>query len=233
MTVTPDIRTHATYDGTTYRNGQIPARLLAPLDGLHGRDGTMRAELRRDAAAAFNAARRDAAAIGETLQLRGWYRTLAEQQEFYDRPHDAAVAVPGYSNHGLALAIDVRDVGGVGEFGNARRRKLDPILKRHGFTDTEGRRVNEPWHYVYDPAADRGTDPEEVLDMTEAQLKAALTEWAKSTAGRKAICAAVWNTDGVVQAPADTDRKKDPYWAPATLLKNVRLQVIRLGKKGA
>lgn len=64
--------------------------------------------------------------------------------------------MPGYSNHGLGLAIDVSNFGGVGQFNNARRRKLIGILKKHGWTEVEGRRVNEPWHLVYDPSQDDG-----------------------------------------------------------------------------
>ena len=150
-------RTSASFSGVAYANGKIPSSLLGKLDGKHGSSMTLNAYLRKDAAASFNRARAEIKkAHGETLSVRGWYRTYAEQVKFYTRPHSAAVAVPGYSNHGLGLAIDVSNFGGVGQFNNARRKKMISILKKHGWTEDEGRRVNEPWHLVYSPAKDKG-----------------------------------------------------------------------------
>ena len=150
-------RTSGTYAGKHYSNGKMPSSVLARLDGLHGSSQTIVAYLRTDAAHAFNRARAEIKErFGETLSVRGWYRTYAEQLRFYNRPHSAAVAVPGYSNHGLGTAIDVSNFGGVGDFNNARRNRLYPILKKHGFTEGEGRRVNEPWHLDYVPSTDKG-----------------------------------------------------------------------------
>lgn len=171
-----------TFGGTTYSNGNAPAALLAELNpkGLHGTVGRSRAFLRKDAAASWNRAIAEVKAkTGLDLTVRGWNRSYAEQRAFflyrysagaysrygdyrywngvrYGRVRGAAAAVPGYSNHGWGLAVDVLNFGGVGQFENARRTKAMPILRKHGWTDTEGHRVNEPWHLVYDPAADKG-----------------------------------------------------------------------------
>ncbi|MFE7408606.1 peptidoglycan-binding protein [Isoptericola sp. NPDC057559] len=170
------------FRGRSYRNGCVPSSVLDELQpsGRHGTDGRSRAFLRKDAAASWNRAIDDVrAGTGLQLTVRGWNRSLAEQQGFflqryrrgarspfgdyrrYDgstwgRVGGAAAAVPGYSNHGWALAVDVQDFGGVGEWGNARRAKAFPILREHGWTDVEGRRVNEPWHLVYCPGDDHG-----------------------------------------------------------------------------
>lgn len=170
------------YAGVAYSNGNAPAALLAELNpkGKHGTAGRSRAYLRKDAAAAWNRAIAEVKdKTGLDLTVRGWNRSYAEQRAFflqryragayspyrdyrrwngvqYGRVTGAAAAVPGYSNHGWGLAVDVNNFGGVGQFSNSRRVKALPILKKHGFTETEGRRVSEPWHLVYDPSQDKG-----------------------------------------------------------------------------
>ncbi|MFJ2298170.1 M15 family metallopeptidase [Oerskovia paurometabola] len=158
---------------TTYANGSVPPSLLAPLDGQP------EASLRADAAAAWNRARADVwRRTGITLRVRGWNRTLDEQRRFfleryeprrtggtdvrwyqgvrYVRVRGAAAAIPGTSNHGYGIAVDVEDYGNVGEFNYPRRVATFPILAEHGWTDTEGRgAIREPWHLVYDPARDQ------------------------------------------------------------------------------
>ncbi|PFG43148.1 D-alanyl-D-alanine carboxypeptidase-like protein [Isoptericola jiangsuensis] len=165
----------------SYRNGSLPASMLAEVmpSGRHGTSGRARAYLRKDAADSWNRAiEQIEAETGLQLTVRGWTRTLDEQRTFflqryrrgarspfgdyrkydgavYGRVDGAAAAVPGFSNHGWGLAVDVNDFGGVGEFGNGRRGQAFPILAVHGWTETEGRRVDEPWHLVYSPSADR------------------------------------------------------------------------------
>lgn len=155
-----------------YPNGSVPASALAPLDGQPG------CFLRADAAHAWNLGRAEVRRrTGIVLSVRGWNRSLAEQELFffqryeqragngpygdvrwykgkrYVRVRGAAAAIPGTSNHGWGLAVDVADYGNVGEFGNARRVATFPILAQYGWTDTEGRGViREPWHLVFNPA---------------------------------------------------------------------------------
>lgn len=170
----------ATYKGVTYSNGNMPKKFRKALAGQSN------AYLRIDAAEAWNAAREEALKeTGVLLTVRGWDRTIGEQRTFfleryeprssgsgpygdvrwyngkrYVRVRGAAAAIPGTSNHGLGLAVDVVDFGSVGQFNATRRVKTIAILKRHGFTDTEGRgKIQEPWHLVYDPKKDQGKKP--------------------------------------------------------------------------
>lgn len=169
--------TSATYKGKTYKNGSVPTSFLRPLDGQPD------AKLREDAASGWNRAKAEAKRLKNiTLTVRGWNRSISEQKRFffqryrlqasgsgpfgdvrwyngrrYVRFTGAAAAIPGTSNHGLGLAVDVNDFGGVGNFSDPRRVATIAILKKHGFTETEGRGViKEPWHLVYNPATDRG-----------------------------------------------------------------------------
>jgi hypothetical protein len=194
-----------TFGGGKYLNGQCPPALLAELtpSGKHGTSGTSKAYLRADGAASWNRAIADVERrTGLVLTVRGWNRSLAEQERFfferyevrwtgagpfndvrwyklkrYVRVRGASAAIPGRSNHGWALAVDVNDFGGVGEFDNARRRLAFPILAEHGWTDTEGRQehVNEPWHLVYDPTKDKNrgqaAPTTEEDDMTPEQAR--------------------------------------------------------------
>ena len=162
-----------TFKGKTYKNGEVPAVLLAPVKGTPG------AFLRVDAADAWGRAYDEVLAVtGIRLTVRGWMRTKAEQVTFYTQRHRKAkpgervccywdgvpyvftgvghASPPGKSNHGWGLAVDVDDFGGVGNFNHPRRVKTIATLKKHGWTDTEGRgSIQEPWHLVYNPASDR------------------------------------------------------------------------------
>jgi hypothetical protein len=180
-----------------YKNGEVPASALAPLDG---QPGTF---LRADAAASWNRARKEIkAATGRDIRARGWNRTLAEQVKFFNlaykpqasggtdarwwngrryvrRPGKAAAAIPGTSNHGWGIAVDVEDFGLENQWNSAWRAKAFPILAKHGWTDHSGRSIGEPWHIEYDPNRDQGKntapEPEPIksrgfLDMlTDAQ----------------------------------------------------------------
>lgn len=64
----------------------------------------------------------------------------------------AAAAVPGTSNHGLGLAVDVSGLGG---FGGERYREMASVATSFGWTNDAGRTVNEAWHWQYDARLDR------------------------------------------------------------------------------
>lgn len=166
----------ATFAGLTYTNGNVPASLLRPLDG----ENFGNAVLRRDAAESWNRARTDVEArTGIVLTVRGWNRSLAEQERFfferyerqatgtglfgdvrwyqgvrYVRTSGAPAAIPGTSNHGWGTTVDVVDFGAYGTDGNDRRDKAMPILRKHGWTDDEGQSISEPWHIEYVPTRD-------------------------------------------------------------------------------
>lgn len=60
-------------------------------------------------------------------------------------PGNATAAVPGRSNHGWACAVDVTDLGG---FTSDHYEQFAAVAARYGWTNTEGRRIDEPWHWV-------------------------------------------------------------------------------------
>lgn len=147
-------------------------------------------KLRQDAANAWARANKAAGLIPE---LTGSWRSYATQEQlFRDRYREgnhagkpgytndvrtwlgkkwtrragtAAAAVPGTSNHGGGLAVDVRTT----RTATTRKRPVvvftgfsDPdrlnwlkAAKPHGWGDTEGRSVNEPWHLTYYPNQDQ------------------------------------------------------------------------------
>lgn len=61
---------------------------------------------------------------------------------------------------------------------------------------------------------------------TEQDLINAISKWAKSTDGRKEIANAVWNTDGVIEAPDGEGKKDNPYWSGRGWLGSIRTQAM-------
>ncbi|MEV8636990.1 D-alanyl-D-alanine carboxypeptidase family protein [Streptosporangium sp. NPDC051023] len=127
-----------------FPNGLIPKAYLCPLQ-QRGK------ELRGDAAIAFislNEAYRRR--FGKSMCVTDSYRSLAEQQSvYYRRPGFAAV--PGRSNHGLGLAVDL--CGGVEQFRSAQFNWLEANSKKFGWMHPKWAYVSpfEPWHWEYDP----------------------------------------------------------------------------------
>lgn len=77
-----------------------------------------------------------------------WWRGVR-----YVRVRGAAAAIPGTSNHGLGLALDLGS-GVNTSFTSPAHKALAKIAPAHGWSNDEGRAVGEPWHWVYDPARD-------------------------------------------------------------------------------
>ncbi|MBF8194576.1 D-alanyl-D-alanine carboxypeptidase family protein [Nonomuraea sp. K274] len=130
-----------------YPNGLIPQGMLCPLQ----QKGF---SLRADATIAFvslnEAYRRQ---FGKSMCVTDAYRSLAEQQSvYYRRPGFAAV--PGRSNHGLGLAVDL--CGGVDRSGSAEFVWMEKNSKRYGWFHPAWAYSNpfEPWHWEYDPKID-------------------------------------------------------------------------------
>ncbi|MFF0306926.1 D-alanyl-D-alanine carboxypeptidase family protein [Streptosporangium sp. NPDC004379] len=127
-----------------FSNGLIPKAYLCPLP----QPGS---ELRGDAALAFismNEAYKKR--FGKSMCVTDSYRSLAEQQSvYYRRPGFAAV--PGRSNHGLGLAVDL--CGGVQQFRSAPFNWLEANSKKFGWFHPKWAYVSpfEPWHWEYDP----------------------------------------------------------------------------------
>lgn len=81
---------------------------------------------------------------GFTTDVRTW-----NGQPWTRRAGTAAAAVPGTSNHGKALAVDIKNAGAFGGPFHAWMSRTGPAL---GWSNTEGRSVNEPWHWVHSGA---------------------------------------------------------------------------------
>ncbi|MEV4221950.1 D-alanyl-D-alanine carboxypeptidase family protein [Nonomuraea sp. NPDC049725] len=130
-----------------YPNGLIPKSMLCPLQ----QKGF---SLRADATIAFvslnEAFKRQ---FGKQMCVTDAYRSLAEQQSvYYRRPGFAAV--PGRSNHGLGLAVDL--CGGVERFRSPEFNWLEKNGKRYGWFHPDWAYSSpfEPWHWEYDPKMD-------------------------------------------------------------------------------
>lgn len=107
--------------------------------------------LRCDAAVAFDAlAAAFQAALGRPLLLTDSYRTFDQQVAVKAAKPDLA-AVPGRSNHGYGLAIDL--AGGVGNPGTATQAWLDEHGAEYGWVLPPWARPDgskpEPWHWEF------------------------------------------------------------------------------------
>ncbi|SDX88131.1 Cell wall-associated hydrolase, NlpC family [Modestobacter sp. DSM 44400] len=127
-----------------WANGQIPADQLCRVAG-----GSHR--LRCDAAAAYTAM--SAAyemAFGSPLCITDSYRSLGAQVDAHERK-PRITAVPGTSNHGWGLAVDL--CGGVNVFGTPQTAWMTANAARFGWlhpgwADRSGSNP-EAWHWEY------------------------------------------------------------------------------------
>lgn len=145
-------------------NGLIDTSTLTPLPAQpHLR-------LRATAAAAWVAlAAAVLAAYGWVLTATDAYRDRATQERIFrqrytttylpGRPRKswlgrwwylkagyAAAAVPGTSNHGLGITVDVANLGG---FGSTKYRQFAALAEPAGWSNAEGRSINEFWHWSH------------------------------------------------------------------------------------
>ncbi|CAA9214315.1 MAG: hypothetical protein AVDCRST_MAG52-128 [uncultured Blastococcus sp.] len=136
------------YDGARswggYPNGLIPPSALCPIGvGSHS--------LRCDAAAAYKAmSTAFASAFGTPVCITDSYRTYGSQVRLYGQK-PALAAVPGTSNHGWGLAVDL--CGGIERFGTPEYQWLKANAGRFGFLHPDwaepGNGREEPWHWEY------------------------------------------------------------------------------------
>jgi cell wall-associated NlpC family hydrolase len=136
------------YDGARawggYPNGLIPPSAMCPL-GASGHT------LRCDAAAAYRAmSGAFAGAFGTSLCITDSYRSYAGQVRLYGQK-PALAAVPGTSNHGWGLAVDL--CGGIERFGTPQYDWMTANAGRFGFLHPDwaepGHGREEPWHWEY------------------------------------------------------------------------------------
>lgn len=136
------------YDGARqwggYPNGLIPPSAMCPL-GVAGHS------LRCDAAAAYRAmSAAFETSFGTPICITDSYRTYASQVRLYGQKPNLA-AVPGTSNHGWGLAVDL--CGGIQNFGTAPYTWMKANAGRFGFLHPDwaepGNGREEPWHWEY------------------------------------------------------------------------------------
>jgi cell wall-associated NlpC family hydrolase len=136
------------YDGARqwggYPNGLIPPSAMCAVGaGSH--------QLRCDAAAAYRAlSSAYAGAFGGPICITDSYRTYASQVTLYGQK-PALAAVPGTSNHGWGLAVDL--CGGIERFGTPQYAWMVANAGRFGFLHPTwadpGNGREEPWHWEY------------------------------------------------------------------------------------
>lgn len=127
-----------------YPNGLIPAAALCPI-------GVSSHVLRCDAAQAYRTlSQAYAAEFGEPLCITDSYRTFDGQVDLYRRKPSLA-AVPGTSQHGWALAVDL--CGGVQSFGTPQHDWLAAHASAFGWVNPDwaqpGQGREEPWHWEF------------------------------------------------------------------------------------
>lgn len=161
----------------TYGNGLIPDTALVAISGVSG------ARLLSGAAAAWESLR---AAVHQAhgwyptpTGPSDTYRSYAVQESifrarytttylagrpvkvwggvrWYLRAGQATAAVPGTSNHGKGIAVDVTGLGG---FTGTRYKQLAAIASGLGWSNVEGAAIGEAWHWVYTGPAELTSDP--------------------------------------------------------------------------
>lgn len=119
---------------------------------------------------------------GEFCDVRTW-----DGVQYVRTSALGAAAVPGTSNHGSGLAIDV---GGFDGFSDPRRLQFLDLARDFGWNDAEGCSVNEWWHMVYNPANDKGSSnwsPSDPIDPSASNCpnKGTLSGGSSSTTPTK------------------------------------------------
>lgn len=152
-------------------NGRVPTSNLAALPkswSNKGRDEYLRKDAYESLTRALNRAVADS---GENFQIWDAYRSMSEQvsmlkQNYYavsggrrsgDRSYQGvtyrrrsgrpATASPGYSNHGTGSAIDIHSTG--------IQKWFQSKGQAYGWSWSEGRKLGEAWHFVYEPSKDQ------------------------------------------------------------------------------
>ena len=133
-------------DLSGYENGKIPTSALCAISWQ-----TVD-HLRCDAAARLEALNKAyKARYGANICVNDAYRSYAKQVALYEELGPNVAAVPGTSNHGWGIAVDLGC--GVGIFGNARHVWFAVNAPKYGFTQPEwallGSSRAEAWHWQF------------------------------------------------------------------------------------
>lgn len=132
-----------------YSDGLIPASALCAIIGG--------GSLRPDAAVAFNKmSQAYARSFGHPLCITASYRPYSDQVRLF-REEPSFAAVPGTSNHGWGLAVDLGC--GVQNYGSAQYRWMTQHAGAYGWVHPSWALHNpfEPWHWEYGHPGGSGT----------------------------------------------------------------------------
>ncbi|GAA1566261.1 hypothetical protein GCM10009804_23780 [Kribbella hippodromi] len=126
-----------------YSNGMIPASKLCAIGGGH--------MLRCDAAAAYlQLAAAYRAQFGKSLCITDSYRSYTAQVDLYQRKPSLA-ALPGTSNHGWGVAVDL--CGGIDKFSTPQYLWMKAHAGTYGWLHPgwaeQGGNREEPWHWEF------------------------------------------------------------------------------------
>jgi peptidoglycan hydrolase CwlO-like protein len=132
-------------------NGFLPSSTLCPLSTGRGH------RLRTDAAQAYEQLQAAyAASLGRPLCVTDSYRSYPAQVDVFARKPSLA-AVPGTSQHGWGLALDL--CGGVQVFGSEAHEWMRAYAPAFGWHHPqwarEGGRKPEPWHWEFSAGQSR------------------------------------------------------------------------------
>lgn len=147
-------------------NGKIPAAKLKKL----GTPGVLLAA----AQASFDRLNKEAKVTPGTTNAAQAYRSLDQQRAtflanydrtyrkgmtvanggkrvyqghtYYRKPGKPTTATPGTSNHGVGNTVDWQGLKG---YGTKEFKEFEKLAKKHGWNNTEGKKINEYWHWTY------------------------------------------------------------------------------------
>jgi hypothetical protein len=142
--VSPSVATSTEWGG--YENGKIPESALCAISWQKVD------HLRCDAAAKFEALNTAyKAKWGASICVNDAYRSYEKQVALYEELGPGVAAVPGTSNHGWGVAVDLGC--GVGIFGSTRHVWFAANAPKYGFTQPEwaliGSSRAEAWHWQF------------------------------------------------------------------------------------
>lgn len=128
-------------------NGQLPKKALSPIKNGY---------LSKYAAGAWNAMNVEARKLGLELLPAGSlssYRTFGQQRVLYAQYLNGGnlAAIPGTSNHGWGLAVDVST--------HDMRSMIDKIGEKYGWAKKWSDAPTEWWHIKYETGHYLGPDP--------------------------------------------------------------------------
>lgn len=117
---------------------------------------------------------------GFTNDVRWW---PAKASYWTRKDGTAAAAVPGTSNHGGGVAVDVktrREAGDppyeqaviFGSWTDEDRTRFLRVAAEHGWDDDEGREVGELWHLTYYPERDKHRGEKPTIQQEEPDMDA-------------------------------------------------------------